>query len=132
MSPEAQSMSVKRRAIVTLCGSVRFKADFERANERLTLAGFIVLSVGCFDHAWLHQPENNGELNKDGLDGLHKDKISMSDIVYVLNPGGYIGKSTRSEIDYAHSIGVPVFYMEPTGQPGEVGLDISDPWRPNP
>ena len=101
-----------RRQIVTLCGSVRFREDFERENERLTLAGHIVLSVGCFDHAWLHRPENNAELAKDGLDALHKDKIAMSDWVRVLNRGGYVGKSTRAEIEYAEARGIPVQYME--------------------
>ena len=101
-----------KRQIVTLCGSVRFREDFERENEKLTLAGHIVLSVGCFNHAWLHQPENNAELSKDGLDHLHRDKIAMSDWVFVLNRGGYIGKSTQSEINFAQARGIPVRYME--------------------
>ena len=101
------------RKIVTLCGSVRFKEEFERANENFTLAGWIVLSVGCFNHEWLHRPENNAELLKDGLDSLHKDKIAMSDMVFVLNKGGYIGKSTASEIEYAQKLGIPTYFMEP-------------------
>ena len=37
--------------VITLCGSTRFKEDFERVNKELTLAGNIVLSVGCFGHS---------------------------------------------------------------------------------
>jgi len=108
---------VTRRQIVTLCGSVRFKDDFEKWNSRYTLEGYIVLAPGCFDHAWLHRPENNGELKKDGLDELHRDKIAMSDVVFVINKDGYIGKSTRAEIDFAHKIGKVVLCSEPKYAP---------------
>ena len=37
--------------VITLCGSTRFKEDFERVNKELTLAGHIVISVGCFGHS---------------------------------------------------------------------------------
>lgn len=37
--------------IITLCGSTRFKAEFERMNRELTLAGHVVISVGVFGHA---------------------------------------------------------------------------------
>ncbi|MDE2105440.1 MAG: hypothetical protein KGL39_49895 [Patescibacteria group bacterium] len=50
--------------------------------------------------------------DKAALDELHKRKIDLADEVLVLNVGGYIGDSTRSEIEYAHSIGVPVRYLE--------------------
>ncbi len=100
------------KGIITLCGSTRFKDDFERWNERFTLEGYIVLAPGFFNHEWLHQAENNAELTKEGLDELHKEKIAMSDSVFVINRGGYIGKSTLSEIAYALRIGKPVAYME--------------------
>jgi hypothetical protein len=32
--------------------------------------------------------------------------------VLVLNVGGYIGESTRSEIEYAKTVGRPVEYLE--------------------
>jgi len=104
-----------KRKIVTLCGSVRFKEEYDRANESFTLAGWVVLSCGVFNHEWLHRPENNAELLKDGLDSLHKDKIAMSDLVYVINKGGYVGKSTASEIAYATKLGIPIEYMDHPG-----------------
>jgi hypothetical protein len=115
------------RKVVTLCGSTRFRDDFNRANESYTLAGWIVLSVGCFNHEFLHKPENNAELLKDGLDSLHKDKIALSDEVFVINKGGYIGKSTRSEIDFAVKAGIRIVYMEPItslAPPGDQGRSL--------
>ncbi len=50
---------------------------------------------------------------KIGLDELHKRKIDLADEVLVLNIGGYIGDSTRSEIEYAGSLGMPIRYQEP-------------------
>ena len=47
------------------------------------------------------------------LDDMHKRKIDMADGIYVINVGGYIGASTRSEIDYALAHGKKVEYLEP-------------------
>ena len=46
------------------------------------------------------------------LDDMHKRKIDMADEIFVINVGGYIGESTRSEIDYAQMTGKPVRYLE--------------------
>ncbi len=101
-----------RRKIVTLCGSVRFRKLFDFINREFTLDGFIVLSPGVWEHKWLHRPENNAELTKTGLDELHKDKIDMSDLVFIINKDKYIGKSTQTELDYAISIGKEIKFME--------------------
>ena len=47
------------------------------------------------------------------LDNMHKRKIDMADAIYVINVGGYIGESTRSEIDYATRQGKEILYLEP-------------------
>jgi len=47
------------------------------------------------------------------LDALHRHKIDLADRVLVVNPGGYLGESTRSEIDYARASGKPVSFTEP-------------------
>ena len=44
---------------------------------------------------------------------MHKRKIDMADAIYVINVGGYIGESTRSEIEYATRCGKDIFYLEP-------------------
>jgi hypothetical protein len=100
--------------VVCLCGSTRFKEAFLRAQEARTLAGEVVLTVGCFPHTDLGgSPEDVlGEDVKRRLDVLHKHKVLMADYVYVLNVGGYVGSSTRSEIDFALANGKPVEYLE--------------------
>ena len=94
--------------VITLCGSTRFKDDFERVNKELTLQGNIVISVGCFGHAGDVFTEDQ----KIMLDDIHKRKIDMADAIYVINKGGYIGESTKSEIKYALEHNKPVMLME--------------------
>ena len=94
--------------VITLCGSTRFKEDFERVNRDLTLLGNIVISVGCFGHAG----DTFTEEQKVMLDDIHKRKIDMADAIYVINKNGYIGSSTRSEIQYALRLGKQIIYME--------------------
>ena len=45
------------------------------------------------------------------LDDIHKRKIDMSDAIYVINRDGYIGDSTRSEINYAKDHNKRIYYM---------------------
>ena len=49
---------------------------------------------------------------KEMLDDMHKRKIDMADSIYVINVGGYIGESTKSEIKYAKKHGKAVNYLE--------------------
>ena len=103
--------------VVCLCGSTRFYETFQRANYDLTLRGEIVLTVGFYPHASTLHGHGEGvghdSASKVALDKLHKRKIDLADYVLVLNVGGYIGESTRSEIGYARARGVPVRYLEP-------------------
>jgi len=94
--------------VITLCGSTRFKEDFERVNRQLTLAGNIVISVGCFGHAG----DTFTDEEKIMLDDIHKRKIDMADAIFVINKGGYIGESTKSEIKYALEHNKQVMLME--------------------
>ena len=98
--------------VITLCGSTRFKDAFTEAQKRLTLQGNIVISVGLFGHSGDNEVWTPG--TKEMLDDMHKRKIDMADEIYVINVGGYIGASTRSEIEYAQSMGKPVHYLEET------------------
>lgn len=92
--------------VVCLCGSTRFRDEFTEANRHETMAGKIVLAPGVFGHSG--DPLTDGD--KARLDRLHFEKINMADEVLVINPGGYIGESTRREIQYAEAIRVPVIY----------------------
>ena len=108
---------VGKYKVVTLCGSTRFKEQFMDAQKRLTLAGYIVISVGLFGHAgdqevWDGMDEGTLSKTKEMLDDMHKRKIDMADEIYVINVGGYIGDSTRSEIQYAEEHGKPVRYYQ--------------------
>ena len=96
--------------VITLCGSTRFKDQFLEAQKRLTLEGNIVISVGLFGHSGDDEVWTEG--TKEMLDDMHKSKIDMADEIFVLNVGGYIGSSTRSEIEYAKSRGKRVNYLE--------------------
>lgn len=102
--------------IITLCGSTRFKDEFYEAQKRLTLEGNIVISVGLFGHSgdsevWDGMDEGTLSKTKEMLDDMHKRKIDMADGIYVINVGGYIGDSTRSEIEYAEANGKFVKYL---------------------
>lgn len=104
-------MTQLRPTIVTLCGSSRFSDAFREANLRETLAGKIVLSIGCdtkSDDALQLQPGD-----KERLDQLHLRKIDLSDEVLILNIDGYIGDSTRRELAYARETGKLVRWLEP-------------------
>ncbi len=107
--------NVVRPTVVCLCGSTRFKQAFDEANYRETMAGRIVLSVGFFMHATGNRHgEDVGATpeQKVELDELHRWKVDVADEILVLNVGGYIGSSTRSEIDYAIVRNKPVRYLE--------------------
>lgn len=101
--------------VVCLCGSTRFIKEFLELQTKLTLEGFIVLSVGATKESDIQTAENytKDEWNiiKIKLDVLHLRKIDMCDVVLVINKENYIGESTRREIEYAISIGKQVKYQ---------------------
>lgn len=87
------------------------------SQKRLTLEGNIVISVGLFGHAgdaevWENMDEGTLTKTKEMLDDMHKRKIDMADEIYVINVGGYIGSSTKSEIEYAKATGKGIRYLE--------------------
>ena len=102
---------VGKYQVITLCGSTRFKEQFLEVQKRLTLEGNIVISVGLFGHSGDDEVWMEG--TKAMLDDMHKRKIDMADAIYVINVGGYIGESTRSEIEYAKKHGKEILYLEP-------------------
>lgn len=101
---------VGKYPVITLCGSTRFKEQFLEAQKLLTLEGNIVISVGLFGHSGDNEVWTEG--TKQMLDDMHKRKIDLADSIYVINVGGYIGESTRSEIEYARKNGKRIEYLE--------------------
>ena len=122
MTQVTTTCSGQRPTIVCLCGSTRFWREFQRASLSETLAGRIVLSIGA---AAGTDDEHFGNLSRAEyhhvkvlLDTLHLRKIDLADEVLILNHGGYMGESTRRELEYARSTGKRIRFLEP--QPVEV------------
>ena len=99
----------KEFKVITLCGSTKFKEQFEEVNAKLTMEGNVVISVGVFGHA---NKVKFTEGQKEQLDKIHLQKIDMADEIFVVNVNGYIGSSTKNEIAYAKRQGIPVRYLE--------------------
>lgn len=110
-------MNGNRPTIVCLCGSTRFHDAFAKAQSDETVAGRIVLTIGCNTHSdeelFAHLSPADFRSLKARLDVLHLHKIDLADEILVLNVGGYIGESTEREIVYAQSRDKRVRYLEP-------------------
>lgn len=95
-----------RNEIVCICGSARFAREIRDVNRELSHRGIIVLAP-C---------EIEGPIEdhlKAVLDELHIRKINLADRILVVNPGGYVGESTRREIAHARATGKPVAFSSP-------------------
>lgn len=101
--------NVNKYNIITLCGSIRFKDEFLKVQEKLTLKGNIVLTPNFFNHI---KKEDIDLETKEMLDKMHRQKIDIADEIFVINVGGYIGESTKSEIEYAKAKGKKISYLE--------------------
>ena len=92
--------------IITLCGSTKFKDEFFNVQKELSLKGYVVLSLGLFGHSG----DSEAWSKKNVLDEIHKQKIDMSSSIFVIDVGGYIGESTKSEIEYAQNKRKKVYF----------------------
>lgn len=100
----------RKYKIITLCGSTRFREEFYEAQKQLTLQGNIVISVGLFGHSGDNEVWT--DRTKEMLDDMHLRKIDLADEIFVINVNGYIGESTRREIEYAEKNNKEVKYLE--------------------
>lgn len=113
--------------IITLCGSTRFKKEMLDVARDLTLQGHIVLTPCVFHH--MEEDDALTTEDKIRLDNLHREKINMSDAIFVVNVNGYIGESTYGEIDWASRMKKQVFFlvtpegMESADKPAEAEVD---------
>ena len=98
------------KGIITLCGSTKFYKTFQDVNKELTLQGYIVLPIGAVLDKTAEQDNKIFRL-KAMLDELHKEKIAMSNAIFVLDVDGYIGKSTKSEIEFAKKHNKKIYYL---------------------
>ena len=97
-------------SVVTLCGSMRFADEMVRLEGELTLAGHVVLRPVSLDLSRELTDEDRAT-----LDRVHLQKVAMADEVLVVNVAGYVGESTRAEIEHARALGIPVRYAEERG-----------------
>ena len=99
--------------VITLCGSTKFEAEFAGVNQRLTMEGCVVISLGMFSLQDLpaYDRTADGSDLKERLGSVHFQEIRIADEEYIVDPDGYVGESTRREIAYAESLGKPVRYL---------------------
>lgn len=100
--------------VTTLCGSMRFFDKMLEIAGQLTLNGEVVLAP----FVYIPHAEQPTSLDKVWLDELHFTKIRMSQSIFVVNVGGYVGESTAREILYARNTGKLVRSLEPLPCPG--------------
>jgi hypothetical protein len=102
--------------IVCLCGSTRFWREFQQINLQETLAGKIVLSIANVASsdaelfAGLSEQERKHVVKT--LDELHFRKIELADEVLIINKEGYVGESTKRELEYAQRLGKVIRWLE--------------------
>lgn len=99
---------IMKRKVVTLCSSVRFWDTIQEISEKLELEREDVV-IGLTPHV---MARDLTESEKALLGELHKEKIDLSDAIFVVNVGGYIGKSVKQEIEYAKTKGKEILYLE--------------------
>lgn len=92
--------------IITLCGSLKFEWKFKDVKKKLEFFGYQVYTPQFFKEGVVKPPIE--ELVKE-----HQRKIDLSDIVFIINVNGYIGKDTRNEIQYANKHNKKIIYLEP-------------------
>lgn len=107
----------EKPVIVCLCGSTRFSEAYQKANLQETLNGRIVLTIGCDLRSdldlFVSLTQEEQDQVKADLDELHLRKIDLADEVLILNVSGYIGESTRKELEYAKAHDKTVRFWEP-------------------
>lgn len=94
--------------VITVCGSTKYKKEFEDLCKRLELEyGYLVLRTSIFSHT---DGINLTEIQEENCIGKYKEMMKISDEIAVCVVNGYIGKHTKTDIDYAKSIGKKVRY----------------------
>lgn len=93
--------------IITVCGSYKFKKEMIEITEKMALEGNCMITP-----IELSKPDKNAYTEDEisMLGKIHKEKIKISDAILVVNINGYIGDSTKSEIEYAKSLNKEIIY----------------------
>ena len=100
---------VNKMKIITICGSLKFEADIKKWAEKLTLEGNCVLSIIYPVTAGV---ETYTSEQRESFAKTHRKRVDLSDAIFVVNKGGYIGNSTQNEIEYAKAHGKEIIFLE--------------------
>lgn len=94
--------------IITICGSMKFIKEMIEISEKVELQGNVVL-MPIYNPS---RPNKDSFTNKEILilDKMHRERIKLSDAILVVNVEGYIGSSTKSEIEFAKSLNKEIIY----------------------
>ena len=112
--------------VITLCGSYKFKNEMAEVAEIMTLAGNCVLTPNELTR---DSKDDYTEEESRMIDMMHKEKIRLSDAIIVVNVGGYVGKSTQSEIDFAEGLGKEIKYYTDLVESGVVPIPHYDLYK---
>ncbi len=93
--------------IITVCGSYKFEKEMKEITEEMALKGNCMITP--ID---LTKPNKEAYTEEQALmlDRMHKEKIKLADAILVVNVNGYIGNSTKSEIEFAKSLNKEILY----------------------
>ena len=106
--------------IICICGSTRFgdlhaiaRWEFEKKGLAICLMINLLPAWYCEDIGLKGEDHLGEEFgNKELLDELHLRKIDLADELYIINKDGYIGESTKQEIEYAKKHNKIIIYLE--------------------
>jgi nucleoside 2-deoxyribosyltransferase len=97
-----------------VCGSFRFLREMEKLEHTLEEENI--------------EYQISKEMDGRGIRGCLK-KIDDADVVYVVNPGGYVGKNVSVDIGYAYARNKSIYAMHSVDDPPVMDL-ISDVLSP--
>ena len=93
--------------VITICGSYKFKKEMINIAEKLTLEGNCVLMP---NELLRNNKDDYSKEEVSMIDKMHKEKIKLSDAILVVNVNGYVGSSTKSEIEFAKNLNKEIMY----------------------
>ena len=89
--------------IITVCGSLKFKEEMIKIAVEMELRGNCVITP-----IYPTNSDKDAYTNEQIL--VLNEMIRLSDAILVVNVNGYIGSSTRSEIEFAKGLNKEIIY----------------------
>ena len=94
--------------VITICGSMKFINEMMEVSEKVELEGNVVL-MPIYNPS---RPSKEAFTKEEVaiLDQMHRERIKLSDAILVVDVNGYIGESTKGEIEFAKSLNKELLY----------------------